>query len=156
MHGLWYSLGSGLLYRSLGVDGIKTPHTHVGVPFAVEFSGGDIDLSFDELSRHHALDLVDLVSPARQANCFGVLFIRFDDQVLFTPRTFGACSFGKTAESHHFTCDFHICISFRFHCKDKVQNLKNVHFVEQYSNVFRNLFTSFLLSLFKYNQYYVK
>ena len=88
-------------------DRIETPYAHVGVPFAIEFPGGDIDLCLDQLTRNHILNLVNLVCPASQTNGFGILFIGFNNQILFAPRTFGACSFGKTAESYYFTCDFH-------------------------------------------------
>ena len=44
----------------------------------------------------------------------------------------------------------------RFRCKDKSQILENVHFVEDSSNLFHKTLTAFWLSLFKYNQYYVK
>ena len=65
-------------------------------------------MCFDELAGDHALDFVDLVGPACKTNGFWILFVGFDNQILFTPRTFGAGAFGETPESHNFSCDFHI------------------------------------------------
>ena len=165
MHGL-----RGRLCRWGSSNGFKAPYTHVGVPFAIEFSGRDVDLRLNHLTRYHLLDFVNLIRPAGQTHRLGILFIGFDNQILFAPGTFGACSFGKTAKSHHFSCDFHnvgILIElelkrnveiaiFKIYCKDKSGNPQYVHFVEYISNLFLYLLILFSLSLFKYNQYYVK